>query len=324
MVKHYDISLKFKKDWQQKILNWYYLNKRDLPWRKKKNQNFYRIWISEVMLQQTTVKAVIPYYQKFLKKWPSLKSFSSSSLDDILVIWQGLGYYQRARNLFKAKEYLKNKKLNINSKSLKNIPGIGDYISSAISAILKDEPCAVIDSNIKRIITRAFNLDISKKSFHKELIFLAQQLTPNKYNRFYCQSLMDIANEICKSKTPECFVCPIEKLCISKGKNNYNLVKKKKINKIGVIFVVRFKNEFCVEVSKKKILQGLYQFPMSKFVDNLPADDSKKIIDRIIYLWKINNELEEYSKIISTINHDFTHFHLKLNMVEIVLKKRKK
>ena len=276
------------------------------------------------MLQQTTVKAVIPYYEKFLNKWPSLKSFSSSSLDDILVIWQGLGYYQRARNLFRAKEYLKNKKLEINSESLKNIPGIGDYISSAIAAILKDEPCAVLDSNIKRIITRVFNLDISKKSFNKELISLAQQLTPKKNNRFYCQSLMDIANEVCKSQTPECFVCPIQKLCISKGKNNYNLVKKKKINKIGVIFFVRFKNEFCVEVSKKRILQGLYQFPMSKLVDNLPTDDSKKIIDRIIYLWKISNELEEYSKIVSTINHDFTHFHLKLDMVEIVLKKKKK
>ena len=135
---------------------------------------------------------------------------------------------------------------------------------------------------------------------------------------------MDIANEVCKSQTPECFVCPIEKLCISKGKNNYNLVKKNKKNKIGVIFFVRFKNEFCVEVSKKRILQGLYQFPMSELVDNLPTDDSKKIIDRIIYLWKISNELEEYSKIVSTINHDFTHFHLKLDMVEIVLKKKKK
>ena len=90
------------------------------------------------------------------------------------------------------------------------------------------------------------------------------------------------------------------------------------------MFVVRFKNEFCVEVSKKKILQGLYQFPMSKFVESLPNDGSKKIIDRIIYLWKINNELEEYSKIVSTINHDFTHFHLKLDIVEIVLKKKKK
>ena len=117
-MKHdYDITLAFKKAWQKKILDWYFANKRDLPWRKKTNQNFYKIWISEIMLQQTTVATVIPFYKRFLKKWPSLKSFFNATLEEVLYQWQGLGYYQRAKNLFKAKEFLKSNKLIIDSKN---------------------------------------------------------------------------------------------------------------------------------------------------------------------------------------------------------------
>ena len=152
-----------------KLIDWYNQNKRDLPWRKKTYQNFYKIWISEIMLQQTTVATVIPYYKRFLKKWPSLKSFFNATLEEILYEWQGLGYYQRAKNLFKAKEFLKFNKLIINSKSLLNIPGIGEYTSSSISAILKDEPCAVIDGNIERILSRVFDLNRSEKNFKKNI-----------------------------------------------------------------------------------------------------------------------------------------------------------
>ena len=106
----YNIENKFKREWQKKIIDWYKINKRDLPWRKNINQNFYKIWISEVMLQQTIVKTVVPYYEKFINKWPTLKSFFNASLDEILLHWEGLGYYQRARNLYKAKEYLKKTK----------------------------------------------------------------------------------------------------------------------------------------------------------------------------------------------------------------------
>ena len=146
MSIEYHITENFKRTWQKKIISWYGSNKRDLPWRKKKNQNFYRIWISEVMLQQTGVKTVIPYYIKFLKKWPSLNSFFKAELDEILFLWQGLGYYQRAKNLYNAKEYLKKNSISINSESLKNIPGIGDYISSSISTYhdMCKSICAII------------------------------------------------------------------------------------------------------------------------------------------------------------------------------------
>ena len=182
MNHDYDITLAFKKEWQKIILDWYSFNKRDLPWRKKTHQNFYKIWISEIMLQQTTVATVIPFYKRFLKKWPSLKSFSNATLEEILYEWQGLGYYQRAKNLFKAKEFLKSNKLIIDSKNLVNIPGIGEYTSCSISAILKDESCAVVDGNIERIMLRVFGLNRSEKNFKKKIKFLAQNLPPLKNN----------------------------------------------------------------------------------------------------------------------------------------------
>ena len=219
-VKEYHIDKNFKSMRKKKILKWYSYNKRDLPWRLKENQNFYRIWISEVMLQQTKVSVVIPYYNKFINKWPTLELFFNAKLEEILKIWEGLGYYKRAQNLYKAKELLKNKKgkITINSSNLKYLPGIGDYISSAISAILKDEPCAVVDGNIRRILMRVFGFKSSDKSLNKKIRDLSKELTPNSKNGNYCQSLMDLANIVCKANNPECNICPIFIFCKSKGK----------------------------------------------------------------------------------------------------------
>ena len=105
-MKEYHIEKNFRSTWLKNIFAWYSINKRELPWREEKNQNFYRIWISEVMLQQTKVSVVIPYYNKFIKKWPTLECFFEASLEEILEVWQGMGYYRRAKNLFKAKEIL--------------------------------------------------------------------------------------------------------------------------------------------------------------------------------------------------------------------------
>ena len=140
-MQYYHIKKEFKTTWQKKILKWYSKNKRNLPWRQKKNQYFYNIWISEIMLQQTSVKTVIPYYNKFIQKWPNLETFFEASLDEILLIWQGMGYYQRAKNLYLAKEVIKKEKIKFNQEDLKKLPGIGDYVSSAICAILFDQNC---------------------------------------------------------------------------------------------------------------------------------------------------------------------------------------
>ncbi len=321
MTFKYNINSKFKREWQKKIIDWYKVNKRDLPWRKRRNQNFYKIWISEVMLQQTIVKTVIPYYEKFIERWPNLKSFFDASLDEILLYWQGLGYYQRAKNLFKAKEYLKKNKLYINSTNLKKVPGIGDYISSAISAILKNENCAVVDGNIKRILRRVFNLNENEKLFNKKILFIAKELTPVSQNGFYCQSLMDFANLVCKAKKPLCGNCILQKMC------NFDLKKEKtnkqnlKIKKIGVGFFVNKNKNFLIEMSKKKLLQGLYSIPLSDFVIKEKKIESQ-IINQIISDWMSSNNLKTRFKVLGYVNHIFSHFHLKLFIVDIKLKEK--
>ena len=325
MKDDYDITLAFKKAWQKKILEWYFVNKRDLPWRKKTHQNFYKIWISEIMLQQTTVATVIPFYKRFLKKWPSLKSFFNATLEEVLYQWQGLGYYQRAKNLFKAKEFLKSNKLIIDSKNLLNIPGIGEYTSCSISAILKDEPCAVVDGNIERIVWRVFGLNRSEKNFKKKIKIIAQKLTPLKNNKYYFQSLMDLANIICKSRTPHCFLCPIKKFCKSNGRINFEPKKKiKRSKKAGVIFLVRFKNKFLVGKSKKKILQGLYELPTSEYVEYQEITEIDEIYKNQMKEWKKKYKISENLRVISTFEHNFSHFYLKVLMVEILLNKKMK
>ena len=321
MTYKYNIDKKFKIKWQKKIINWYKINKRDLPWRKSKNQNFYKIWISEVMLQQTVVKTVIPYYEKFLKKWPNLKSFYNASQDEILFYWQGLGYYQRARNLFKAKEYLKKNKLFVNSYFLKKIPGIGDYISCSIPAILKDESCPVIDGNIKRILKRVFNLDENKKLFKTQISYIAKELTPTSKNGIYCQSLMDFANLVCKVKKPDCEVCILKKICRFDSKIERAFKKKIKINKIGVGFFVNQNKNFLIEISKKKLLQGLYSIPLSDFIIQEKKVE-EKIINQIILSWMSSNKINKEYKILGHINHIFSHFSLKLFVVNIKLKNK--
>jgi A/G-specific adenine glycosylase len=275
------------------------------------------------MLQQTTVTTVIPFYKRFLKKWPNLKSFFNATLEEVLYEWQGLGYYQRAKNLFKAKEFLKSNKLVIDSKNLINIPGIGEYTSCSISAILKDESCAVVDGNIERIMLRVFGLNRSEKYFKKKIKFVAQKLTPLKNNKYYCQSLMDLANMICKSQTPDCVLCPIKKFCKSNGSINFEPKKKiKRSTKAGIIFLVKFENKFLVGKSKKKILQGLYEFPTSEYLEYKEVEEREKIYKYQMKEWKNKNKISENLNIINTFEHNFSHFQLKVLVVEIILKRK--
>ena len=312
---------KFKSAWKKKILQWYATNKRDLPWRLKKNQKFYNIWISEVMLQQTQVSVVIPYYKKFIKKWPTLESFFDAKLEEILKIWQGMGYYKRAQNLFKAKELLKksDKEIEICSSSLKDLPGVGDYISSAISAILNDEACAVIDGNIKRILTRAFNIRSSDKSFNKKIKEISQELTPISDNGNYCQSLMDLANLVCKVRNPKCEICPIFLLCKSKGKieSKKKIIKIKK--KISMAFIVISNDKILIDQSEKNLLQNLYCYPLSFFEDINENFVAKNYVNKTANQWMKENNLKVSYEVVGEVVHKFSHFHLKVLIVEIRL-----
>ena len=150
-------------NFSKSILKWYSLNKRDLPWRYKDNskKDPYKIWISEIMLQQTTVTAVIPYYIKFITKWPNIEKLSNANIDEVLDFWSGLGYYRRAKNLHLTSKIINKEYNNIFPKEedqIKNLPGIGEYTSAAIRAIAFNKDDTVVDSNIERIVARVFQI----------------------------------------------------------------------------------------------------------------------------------------------------------------------
>ena len=197
-----------------KILNWYDINKRSLPWRKKissKKKQYYTL-VSEFMLQQTQVSTVVPYYNNFIKKIPDLETLANYDNDKLIKIWEGLGYYSRVRNLKKTAITIIerfNKKIPSNFLELKSLPGIGDYTASAISAIAFDKPIIPLDGNIERVLKRYLYLkrdnQIQKDYLHeKKKVFGISSRSSD-----YAQALMELGSLICKPNSPVCYKCPI-------------------------------------------------------------------------------------------------------------------
>ncbi len=202
----------------KEILNWYDNNKRILPWRKHltKKQKQYFTLVSEIMLQQTQVKTVIPYFNNFIKKIPNLSALARINDGKLMKCWEGLGYYSRARNLKKtAQKIIKEFKGNLpgNIEKLKSLPGIGDYTSTAIMAIAFNKQFIPLDGNVERILKRVFYLktekEIRKDNLHKKKSFFGKSNRPSDY----AQAIMEIGALICKPLNPVCYECPISKIC---------------------------------------------------------------------------------------------------------------
>ncbi|MDB9761132.1 A/G-specific adenine glycosylase, partial [Pelagibacteraceae bacterium] len=200
------------------ILAWYDNNQRQLPWRvskRSKNKLYFRL-LSEFMLQQTQVKTVIPYFKTFLHNYPTLKLLSQTSETKILKLWEGLGYYRRARNLLATSKILVNEhnsKLPKNLIDIKKLPGIGDYTANALMAFIHDYPTIGIDGNVKRVFSRILNKNESKINFNKLIEINKKNLFKNKRNSDFAESLMEFGALICKPKEPKCDNCSIKNMC---------------------------------------------------------------------------------------------------------------
>lgn len=206
---------------QTALINWYRLVRRDLPWRK--NREPYRIWVSEIMLQQTTVAAVVPYFERFMARFPDLNSLASASLEEVYELWAGLGYYSRARNLHRAANLLfAAGGFPRSSSELINFPGFGPYTSRAVASLAFDEKSGVLDGNVIRILTRHYGLSVqwwqpSGRNILQNLAdHLAQTNTPADLN----QGMMELGATVCTSKSPACTLCPWMKTCDSRIKNS--------------------------------------------------------------------------------------------------------
>jgi len=227
------------KIFRQKMLDWYDLHRRALPWRALKGQKSdpYHVWLSEIMLQQTTVQAVIPYFLKFVKRWHDVHDLANADNDVLMAEWAGLGYYARARNLHKCAKLISSEYGGVfpsEEEELKKLPGIGDYTAAAIRSIAFNEPSVVVDGNVERVMARFHAIDTpfpKGKNIAKE--FAARYA--NDFSNSpadYAQSLMDLGATICTPKSPVCSLCPINQNCIAYNKGGAELFPKKEPKKV--------------------------------------------------------------------------------------------
>ena len=253
------------------IVNWYLENKRDLPWRK--TQNPYHIWLSEIMLQQTRVEQGLPYYLKFTKAYPTVFDLANAPEEEILKLWQGLGYYSRARNLHATAKFIayeKNGKFPSNYKDLLKLKGIGDYTASAIASICFDEPAPVVDGNVYRVLSRYYGVEIPINSTEGIKYFktLATEVINIKDPATHNQAIMEFGAMQCKPKNPHCMFCPLNSSCVSLQKGWVEKlpikIRKGKIKKRYFNYLVISDSEKTIfqQRLKKDVWQHLYEFPL--------------------------------------------------------------
>ena len=253
----------------KKILYWYDNNKRILPWRIKtpKNKKEYYVLVSEFMLQQTQVKTVIPYFTKFVIKIPNLKSLSTSNEKKVLKLWEGLGYYRRARNLHKtAKILIKNYNGKLPKKfaEIIKLPGVGEYTANSLSALVHNKACIPVDGNVKRVFSRLFLIYESNKNFHKEVKKITNKLPNTNRNADLAEALMEFGATVCKPKNPLCGICNLKNYCKFYNKKIYISAKKKyysKEKKFNIYCYLNKKNK-KIALTKNKNLSFLANFKM--------------------------------------------------------------
>ena len=288
-----------------------------MPWRE--NRHPYRIWIAEIMLQQTQVKTVIPYYNKWMNEYPSLDSVAKAKFDDLLYLWQGLGYYKRVSSILNASKMIKNKHNSLipnDLNELLKLPGIGDYTASAILAIAFNKNAIPIDGNIKRIVSRMYNYS-SPSSNLKEYKILVQNLINNIKISDSVQALMDLGRMICKPKIPICSDCPINTHCLSYKNDNVHLyptiLLKKTIPTYNVVVGLISKNKKILisKRSKNGMLGNLWELPGGKIK---PQESKKSCLLR-----EIKEEIDIEIKIIKeigTIKHSYSHLKVIITLFQ--------
>ena len=296
------------------LIGWYLANKRDLPWRNTDDP--YRIWVSEVMLQQTQVATVVPYYHGFLKHFEDLKSLAGANSQAVLKVWEGLGYYARARNLHRAASIVLKEHRGVvpnHWAEFRRLPGVGDYIAAAVLSLAFEKPYPVVDGNVKRVLARLLvmknpvNKASSAKNFREVAGTLLDQKKPGTFN----QALMELGAVVCKPQQPLCDRCPVHKMCraYQAGKvANFPLkLKKPPIPQYRIAVGVVFKNGRVLITRRKPsgLLGGLWEFPGGKIQrgESPAAACIREIKEEVNLAIKVDSHL-------SRVKHAYTHFKI--------------
>jgi A/G-specific adenine glycosylase len=298
------------------LINWYSIHKRSLPWRNTTNP--YYIWLSEIILQQTQVKQGWPYYEAFVTKYPSVFDLAEAKEQDVLNLWQGLGYYSRARNLHVSAKYIANELDGVfpsTYKTIKELKGVGDYTASAIASISFNEVTAVVDGNVYRVLSRVFGIEtpINSAKGIKEFKLLAQELIDIKQPAAFNQAIMDYGSQVCKPKQPMCTDCVFTTNCkaIQLDKVNELPLKLKKIKVTSKFFnfivYLNGANKVVLEQrTTKGIWQNMYQFPL---LETKEQTSYSRIVDHVsTILSEENPEIYIYNE--TPLVHKLSHQHL--------------
>jgi len=300
------------------LIPWYQSNKRDLPWRKTRDP--YRIWVSEVMLQQTQVKTVIPYYNDFIKFFSDIRTLADSRLQDVLKSWEGLGYYGRARNLHKAaREMVKKHDARIpdDPAAIKKLPGVGDYISSAVLSIAYNLPHPVVDGNVKRVLSRLCLIDspVNKPGSHKVFKATAQILLDADDPGTFNQALMELGALVCRPGAPECVNCPLNTQCLALADGvatDYpRRQKSKPIPHHATVAGIVVKNAKVLLTRRKPdgLLGGLWEFPGG----GVASDETPETACRRSLKETVNLNVENCSRV-TQVKHAYTHFRITMDV----------
>jgi len=300
-------------DFQEALLCWYDASRRVLPWRAMPGiqPDPYRVWLSEIMLQQTTVKAVIPYFEMFLARWPTAQALGAASRDEVLAAWAGLGYYSRARNLHACAQAVARDGFPTEEAELRQLPGIGAYTAAAIAAIVFGKPAAAVDGNAERVLARLFALSAPMPAAKPWIRTLAKRLVSQKRAGDYTQAMMDLGATICTPRSPCCSICPVAAFCAAFGKGEQERFpiktpKAPRPLRRGAAFVIVKKIKGCPHILLRRrpengLLGGMMEVPCTGW-----ASDSG--------IGKPVNAASSNWTEAKTVEHSFTHFHLEMRV----------
>ena len=299
------------------LLAWYDVHARALPWRQPPGvlPDPYAVWLSEIMLQQTTVKAVIPYFQKFLARWPNVTALAAADLDDVLAAWAGLGYYSRARNLYACAKIVSTEhggQFPDSEEGLRKLPGIGAYTAAAIAAIAFNRRAAAVDGNVERVIARLFAVEDPLPGAKPQIKALAQTLVPGGRPGDFTQAMMDLGATICTPRSPACQRCPLASHCAAQAKGIAAALpvkepKKERPVRYGVAFLAIRKDGAVLLRRRplKGLLGGMLEVPSTEWLDRRIGMQDALSAAPLQASWQ---------SIAAPVTHTFTHFHLELDV----------
>ncbi len=306
------------KQFRKRLLNWYAANARALPWRNTRNP--YHIWVSEVMLQQTQVQTAVPYYNRFFKQFPDLETLARANLQSVLKIWEGMGYYGRARNLHHAAKQVVKEHNSIIPDTLmefRKLKGVGEYIGSAVMSIAFHQPHAVVDGNVKRVLARLYEMDdpVNRSSSHKTFHQAASELLDTGNPSAFNQAMMELGALVCRPKNPKCSHCPVQKHCCAYKHGTTGKYPRRvpsaAIPEFHIAVGVVWKKDFILITQRRPegLLGGLWEFPGGKVKKNETSSGAcvREIAEETGLTIRVDSHL-------TRVKHAYTHFKIDMDV----------